>query len=358
MKSISTKDVLRQLKADLIGKDSYRGVTLTYSWMANQFGHFSLGFIPTLLMYGLLNKHTSNINTAFWVAAIVSVIWLLFELYNFLGPLLSKKGFHPKIGGSGEKDSFQPVWANVAFDTFTDLCFFWLGAFSASLYLASSLTVIFILILLLLILIYPISYWFLTKMYLQAAQYPFQFRLSQFEGSINEKDREYVNQFLTNEDSGKHLFVFGAKGSGKTSISVGIATEMSIKHKACMYTTAMKLFSMFFESDTNTMLPGSQLWTWRKASYLVIDDINPGDPIKNDIVSPEDFLKMLDKFSSPNSENRNTLKSKNVLWVLGNENLDNALLDKWKDMLVEIGVDKKNILSIDLLPKVLIPFVI
>ncbi len=37
-RDISLKDVLHQLKKDFIGKDSYRGVTLTYSWLANQFG--------------------------------------------------------------------------------------------------------------------------------------------------------------------------------------------------------------------------------------------------------------------------------------------------------------------------------
>ena len=49
--------IINQLKLDLIGKDSHRGVTLTYSWLANQFGHFSLGFIPTyLLCLGLKEK--------------------------------------------------------------------------------------------------------------------------------------------------------------------------------------------------------------------------------------------------------------------------------------------------------------
>lgn len=352
MKSISTNDVLRQLKADLIGKDSYRGVTLTYSWLANQFGHYSLGFIPVLIVHVILKKHTSLNNVALISAILVSILWLLFELYNFLGPLLLKRESKSKRESfSGDKYSFKPTWGNIAFDTFTDLCFFWLGAFSASLFLIFSGTVIFIIILLFLILIYPISYWYLTKMYLQAAQYPFQFRLSQFDGKIEDNDKKCINQFLSCVDPGNHLFVFGSKGSGKTSISIGIATEMSIKHNPCMYSTAMKLFSMFFELETSPPIAGSQLWTWRKSSLLVIDDINPGDPIKNEIVTPEEFLKMLDTYSSSNNGNRDALKSKNVIWVLGNENADNASLDKWQNMLLQIGVDKNNISSINLLPK-------
>ena len=34
-KKIPFKRILQQLKADLIGQDSYRGVTLTYAWLAN-----------------------------------------------------------------------------------------------------------------------------------------------------------------------------------------------------------------------------------------------------------------------------------------------------------------------------------
>ena len=46
-KTISFKRILKQLKDDAIGKDAHRGITLTYAWMANQFGHISLGFIPS-----------------------------------------------------------------------------------------------------------------------------------------------------------------------------------------------------------------------------------------------------------------------------------------------------------------------
>ncbi|MGJ8661577.1 MAG: ATP-binding protein, partial [Bacteroidota bacterium] len=83
---IKLKDVLKQLKADAIGKDSHRGVTLTYSWLANQFGHFSLGFIPTILISPFILKYFNFENSALTSAYIVSLFWLLFESYNFLGP--------------------------------------------------------------------------------------------------------------------------------------------------------------------------------------------------------------------------------------------------------------------------------
>ena len=75
-----------QLKADLIGKDSHRGITLTYAWLANQFGHFGIGYILTVIIYfGFKSYFEKPILTA---PLIVVGVVIAFELYNFLGPLL------------------------------------------------------------------------------------------------------------------------------------------------------------------------------------------------------------------------------------------------------------------------------
>jgi len=58
MSIITSQDILRKLKADLIGKDSYRGIMFTYALLANQLGHFALGFIPTLLAFSVLRRFT------------------------------------------------------------------------------------------------------------------------------------------------------------------------------------------------------------------------------------------------------------------------------------------------------------
>lgn len=87
-KTITGRDIRNQLKADLIGKDSYRGVTLTYTWLANQFGHISLGFIPTFILYLILSRNHNNDWASFWAAIYISATWFIFETFNFLGPLL------------------------------------------------------------------------------------------------------------------------------------------------------------------------------------------------------------------------------------------------------------------------------
>lgn len=87
-KTITGRDIRNQLKADLIGKDSYRGVTLTYTWLANQFGHISLGFIPTFILYIILSRYFTEASASFWSAVYISAAWFVFETFNFLGPLL------------------------------------------------------------------------------------------------------------------------------------------------------------------------------------------------------------------------------------------------------------------------------
>jgi hypothetical protein len=329
MSQIKWKHIFRQLKADLIGKDSYRGITLTYAWLANQFGHFALGFIPVIILYSILCRIYEQDPHPYGSALIVAGLWLLFEIYNFIGPLLKKKTEY----------RFTPAWWNVAFDTATDLVFFWIGAASAGLLLHFSWPALVILVALILIVLYPSYYWFTTKMFQQYASYPFQFRLSQWNYSISKEDKETVIRFLK-DPAQKHLLVFGSSGAGKTAISVGVANELSINRRACCYTPAIKLYCMFHEQNASA----DALWIWRNTEVLVIDDINPGGPIKEELVSPEKFLQFLDTVN----DNREAIRSRSVIWVLGNQDSSEALRNKWSALLETIGVRGEDVLSIDL----------
>lgn len=341
MKFISRKEVLQQLKKDLIGKDAYRGVTLTYSWLANQFGHFSLGFIPTFILYTILRSKTEISNAEKWAALSVLAFWFLFELYNFLGPLLLIK-----TKKTAKLYTFRPAWGNITFDTLTDLCFFGIGAFAASLFCHWSLSMTICLIVMSLLVIYPSYYWYSTKMYLQNAGYPFQLRLSQWNFDINEQHKNAVLDFLNHKEQGKHLLLFGSKGSGKTTLSVGMATEASIRNNRCSYVTATKLLSMFFENAIGNT-EAATLWSWHDSSLLVIDDINPGGLIEQDILTATLFYQLL---NNPHygAFNIQHIKEKNVIWVMGNEELSKIQEERWETLLGQIGVKKSDITSVNL----------
>ena len=313
--------VWTQFWRDLIGKDSQRGVTLTYSWLANQFGHFSLGFIPTYIVYLFIvdpgNKQASAQAAAFWVGG----AWIVFETYNLLGPLLLRRRFK-SIASPFRKIAFKPDWRNLTYDTITDLGFFITGACTAGIILASSQLLWILLLSISVFLLVASYYWYGTKIYIQEAHFPIQFRLSQWENEINEDNFKKINAYRkksakspNGDEAGYHLLMYGPANSGKSSLSVAMATELSIDHQSCLYATAMKMFSLFFETPREN---SSGLWTWRNTGLLVIDDVNVGHPVKPEVITPDNFFRYLIA-NNYQKENITALRSRNVIWVLGDE---------------------------------------
>lgn len=343
--------LFKQLKADLIGKDSHRGVTLSYTWLSNQHGHFSLGFIPSFLIFIYLSKTSDYMISSFKIAIYVSIFWLLFELGNFLLPLLSKKskgkkGFI-KCRKSKAKPIFKPQWFNLAFDTFTDLNFFWLGAFSFSLFVKPTFSVILLVGSLLLLIVFETNYWYVTKVYQSLAKYPFQIRLSQWNCNIKKEDKDKIIAFMNRQNENNHLFIYGSHRVGKSELSVAIANELSIKHKKCTYITASKLFSKLM--DIKEIPKPDEKWNWLNTEYLVIDDINSGGAVKT-LVDANDFLQIIDAYSAtPNKENRLVFSNKSIIWVMGRFDTDKVAktsIKTWEEMLVSMGVEKEKINSI------------
>lgn len=337
---LSAKTVKSQLTYDLIGKDSQRGITLSYGWLANQCGHCMLGYIPTHLIYLLLH-YCFELDSATWLSAlIVSLIWTIFEYINVRKPLKKQKE---------EGALFEPDWTNIIHDTITDLGFFIFGALLAAIVLGGS-WVLSIILLILCLFLYPASKkWYHTKMFQQAAEYPIQFRLSQWKWKMNTDDKEKVLAFIQQKQSGKHLLISGEYKTGKTSLSVAIANELSIQHHTCKYTTAIKLFSSFVEANpVEPQVPGN-IWGWRTADYLVIDDINTGLPNTGELISPEIFLQHL-KAGNYGSDNMHALKKSNVIWVLGDVTTIGVktLQSTWKQMLTNLGIPGDSITHIHL----------
>lgn len=329
-----------QLNYDLIGKDSQRGITLSYGWLANQCGHCMLGYIPTHLLFLLLH-HCFHVPSAVWLSVlIISLLWTGFEIYNVIKPLRQQK----KQGSL-----FEPDWKNIISDTATDLGFFITGALLAGLLLGGTwlLAVVGVIIWLFL---YPASkYWYHTKIFQQAAEYPFQFRLSQWKWAMPEKDRELVLHFIENSLPGQHLLISGEYKTGKTSLAVAIANELSIKHKRCKYATAIKLFSNCIEPDAGQSEVPGNLWSWRRADCFVIDDLNTGLPHSAELISSEIFMQHI-QTGQYAAENMQALLQVRIVWVLGDiaEASIAALHSSWKNMLLQIGLPEQNIYQLHL----------
>lgn len=171
MEKINYKIFLKQLFIkDLFGKDSHRGVSLTYAWLANQLGHFTLGFLPSIWLSLAFDR-----TYALVYSIGVSAFWILFEAINLLFPILFKKN---------KASIFKPKWKNLIYDTVTDVFYFLLGATFSCFLITFSTQLKIATFVVLAILFYPFIDWYSRRIYQQYAYFPFQFRLSQWEGDF------------------------------------------------------------------------------------------------------------------------------------------------------------------------------
>jgi hypothetical protein len=347
--SMITRNMIHcQLKKDLLGKDAYRGTTQTYTLLANQFGHFALGFIPATILYIVSLNKLSNIMLLQLPWVLVVLCWAAFEIFNFRHSVVTHRK-KEKERENLQQFPFKPAWGNISNDTLTDIVFFAAGAMFSGCFFAYSTWLLLSFAVVFAIAIYNFSRWYKTKMYLQEAMFPFHYRLSQWVINISQQNAATANQFLNTRQTGQHLLVFGESVPEKASLSIGIATELAFKHKRCLYITATKLFTMFTqkEMDSNPSLELESLWSWRETSVLIIDDINPTHYNGNKELSAGEFFANINHLVH-GKLNRDTLKANNVIWVLGQDGTDNNKLKEWKDMLLKIGITEAAISAIHL----------
>src|SRR4051812_20879090 len=83
---VTNQTLWKQVLADFLGKEVQDGYTLTYVWMANQLGHFTLGLMFTLLPVWLLRWLFDGCRTSTcggWVAAVVFVVGVVKEANDY-----------------------------------------------------------------------------------------------------------------------------------------------------------------------------------------------------------------------------------------------------------------------------------
>lgn len=328
------KLMLSQLKLDLLGKDSYRGISLTYAWLANQFGHFGLGFIPAFFLHLFIQNAFPNVNDPLFLGCIISGgMWFGFELFNILWQLSQSKS---------KNGAFKPDYANVIEDTSVDVLFFVFGAMAYGLAIESrTFFVISVGVLMVLLAFFSVR-WYRIRVYQQHGNFPFQRRLSQLETSFSEEQIEAIKNFMKDEETGKHLMVFGEFEKGKTSLGVAMANEKAIKNQTTYYTTAIKLYSLLDLENSYQNQP----WNWRTAEYTVIDDINPDAHLDLEMIDAKTFMTIYSegKFGA---ENLDVLSKKNFIWIHGtSQNRAHQRQYEWKSAFIQAGINEEKIYSI------------
>lgn len=332
MKLDKIKWLFVQIYKDIIGKDSHRGITLTYSWLANQFGHFSLGFIPaSLLIY-----HKEDIT---WcnIALIVSLGWLLYEVIIVVISL--RKYIFTN------HSTFNPKWNNILFDTATDIGYFTLGAFTGTLlfsYTFNNLVVVFIILLLL---IYPFYYWYLTKIFQQYAFYPYQLRLCQWDSRLDDNYKSIIFNFMALNDKGLHLLIIGEKDVSNSKLGIGIANELSIQHNTCLYTSAVKLVNIMI-SRHQIQNKLNKLWSWKSSKFLVIDDVDSDKILQNPSSDSKNSIKFTDEHNKIILSKKDLI-SKNIIWILSSDDSNRINTNhSWIKKLESAGANPEKIFSV------------
>ena len=287
MNKYAHKLIKSQLKQDVIGKDAFRGVTLSYAWLANQFGHFALGFIPVIIVHAIISNWWQGTLIACLPAILVWLCWFRFEVFNFYTSLLKFKD---------QLIFYRPRRGHFKWDLITDLLYFLLGSVAALVIILPNAITILIWFLIISLLVNESRYWYLSKIYLQRALYPFQFRLSQWTKPLNEDIKKKIEEFMNPESSNLHLLVFGEDDDEKLLLCVGIGSEMSYQLIKCRYLTTMKIFECFYrdkpEDNEESHLYN---WNWHEARFLIIDDINPSHKDMAEVITTAEFLQKLFK---------------------------------------------------------------
>lgn len=304
---VSFVQVIRQAVSDWFGKEVQTGYTVTYIWMANQFGHFTLGFLFSFLAFWLVELFGGSLAHPWgWLLAVpvgLFLFWSAKEIYDYQQAVRGA----PKV--------FPVDHLAIALDAATAVYFISYGLVVAYASLISPLAAVVAFFVLLLTTLIPGVYWLSQKLVFQRAGLPFLYRLADFPVPLAKADVERVLQLFNLRGPWKHLLITGAPGSGRTSFAVGIGSEHAFKLGKARYTTFFKFLALARQPQEPRIQDGQELWPWRSVNLVLIDDVAP--ELADDepcLYRPKEAEKAL--LGLP-AEALAALRSRRTVWVLG-----------------------------------------
>lgn len=319
--TFSIKEMLTQIKEDLWCKEVATGYTVTYTWMANQLGHFAIGFAPTIIL--------SSIAVAIFGAtpliALVALLPALFMIYKEQGDISVEKkrsDTTPGIFPLNISDIKKNAWTSNLF-TFVGACVAGSVSLTSLIPVVGSLLPLIVLLALTVPCLFVMRYWLTKKKCFQQAGLPFTYRLSYFsENKVKntlEECQKTINDFMDgNIDS---LIISGPAKSGKTTLGVSIGTELSFRQTKVRYIELFDLLESINFVKTPPVHFAYVLWDLADVDVIIIDDVDLNK------------LNEIDKLLA--DENlANQFKSKKIIWLLN----DNTLITK----LMYININRLN----------------
>jgi hypothetical protein len=322
---IDRSTIFRQVRHDLFGsKDAQDASTLTYTWVADQFGHVTLGFIATLFLWAVLPIE--------WAAIVVAIAILIKEAYDYFYEFDRRQGAFPF--------DRNDVLLNCA----TSCIYTWIGAALAVIavhFPPWSLLAAVVLVALSL----PLAeYWLRRKIALQQSDVPFLYRLANFPENFDGPDGPAIitSLFAQPAPEFRHVVLTGPLNSGKTSLAVGTATEFGYRVGLCRFTSLVKLAQTGFSPGQEmteraglhagtAFQDGRTVWPLSVAELLVVDDSDGGVPELE--IAPSAIREAL--IAKLGSDFFSLMKGRRTLWVAGTNNR----AELWQELVAALLTD-------------------
>jgi hypothetical protein len=350
------REVIDQVVRDLFGKDVQDTATFSYEWVADQFGHFALGFEITLALSWIAAwRGYRGGQVGFWLGLAVVLVFVLKEADDFRREWVKARD---------AKSVFKFNGLEIFFNTFTAVYYIAIGALVAGFGLLNPLYGL-IAILVAVPLTMGLGYWWLRrKLTFQQAGLPYLYRLATFPSPIARSDAEYIVRLSKPVPPGTapaiadHLIIAGPLDAGKSSLAIGIGTEFAVRMQMGIgrYTTLAKLLQAVLKDgqwDKPEFDDGRILWPWQTSDLLIVDDVDvlsdhvPGTSTdvtteRRIVQSRVDTLKA--KIPAPLQA---ALKYRRTVWVVGD--VDDGELTRWRGMIADIiGVGVERVRTVKL----------
>lgn len=351
-------DVYKQLRRDLFGKDVENAATYTYEWIADQLGHFALGFTGVFLLlwfnrgvFRILESDSGWI----WALAII-LIFVLVETNDFI----SQWKAYQKSARVFKFNALEILW-----NMFTAIYYIAIGAIVAAFGIDGpsqgfwSAFIGFILFNALAI------WWLERKICFQQAGLPTYFRLPFFQNQLTIEQAQFIADLATpslpnaEKQTNRHLILAGPLSSGKSTLACAIGTEFAVRSRMGIgrYTTFSKLIETVMElalGDDHVASDGRILWPWQTSELLLVDDVDvivenlPGAP-QVPHLGLEIAKKRAEWINSQVSpEIHANLKFRRTVWVIGD--VTDGELNAWREVLaatIEVSVDHMTVIRFE-----------
>lgn len=264
---LSLKDYGIQLKNDLWSKESVTGYTYSYTWMANQLGHFSIGYVPTFLLITIAHILFGQ-SYYFILLSLFPIILMLLKEYS---DVLNEKKRDKNTPGVFPLNITE-LWQNAL----TAVWFTVVGSFvAASTYASMLLGINFValpivtLACLLVPSIFIAKYWINKKICFQRSNLDFMYRLSYYPvDSVENIDK--LLSFFKGEIN--KITIVGPPRSGKTDLAVAIGTELTNSNLKVRYGDIFEFLENKDVDERVNVHVARLLWSWEEADVWIIDD--------------------------------------------------------------------------------------